>query len=334
MPGGKGVRTVGGVIEELSERRLERLRIEMMDENVPVPLDGDVGQALLEEIAYARHPPIHEGRAPRFGAIVASGDSIAHRDLGIPALVESADDAELAVVRRLADGRTSFVGRLPSAIELVCFDRTIEHEANAVDVACDAGVAIVQARPGGGVRVFTPDGVVSWDGYHWSAKPLAAHLTAALLAVEPGLDNEVLHGLCSLAVHWLSAGRVGGLLVWQIDRKRAMPGHVGLGASRPVPALSLTQRHHFAAILNVLAQTDRAAVVTADGRLERIGVALRPSDEAVAAVAAHRGTRHTSARRFSYDEPSTIVLAVSSAGPVTVFRGGDIISVATSTAAG
>jgi DNA integrity scanning protein DisA with diadenylate cyclase activity len=37
------------------------------------------------------------------------------------------------------------------------------------------------------------------------------------------------------------------------------------------------------------------------------------------------GTRHTSARRFSHDDPAAVVIVVSEDGPVTVLRGGDLI---------
>ena len=40
-------------------------------------------------------------------------------------------------------------------------------------------------------------------------------------------------------------------------------------------------------------------------------------------LAPYRGTRHTSALRFSWDEPSTVVLVVSSNGTFSVFRRGE-----------
>ena len=39
-------------------------------------------------------------------------------------------------------------------------------------------------------------------------------------------------------------------------------------------------------------------------------------------IQAYTGTRHTSARRFSYDRSETIVFTVSSDGPVTIFSDG------------
>ena len=85
----------------------------------------------------------------------------------------------------------------------------------------------------------------------------------------------------------------------------------------------MTQRAHFAPLLNALAQSDRAALVDADGVVRTIGVALRPSAEAVRAVNPYRGTRHTSAQRFSLAEPTTVSFVVSSDGPLSVFARGE-----------
>jgi DNA integrity scanning protein DisA with diadenylate cyclase activity len=59
--------------------------------------------------------------------------------------------------------------------------------------------------------------------------------------------------------------------------------------------------------------------------LRNLGVRLIPSSAAEQAVEAFGGTRHTSGRRYSYDDPLAIVVAVSEAGPVTVFQAGSVL---------
>ena len=75
----------------------------------------------------------------------------------------------------------------------------------------------------------------------------------------------------------------------------------------------------------MLAQVDGAAFVDSSGILRRLGVRLIPSASAEGTVDAVGGTRHTSARRYSADDPDAVVVAVSEDGPVTVFRGGRVI---------
>jgi DNA integrity scanning protein DisA with diadenylate cyclase activity len=67
---------------------------------------------------------------------------------------------------------------------------------------------------------------------------------------------------------------------------------------------------------------DGAAIFDAQGVLRRLGVRLVPSKAAEATVEAFGGTRHTSARRYSYDDPLATVIAVSEDGPVSVLRNG------------
>jgi DisA bacterial checkpoint controller nucleotide-binding len=71
---------------------------------------------------------------------------------------------------------------------------------------------------------------------------------------------------------------------------------------------------------------DRPVDVDADGILRRLGVRLVPSNAAEESVEALGGTRHTSARRYSYDDPFATVIAVSEDGPVSVLRNGEVLA--------
>jgi DNA integrity scanning protein DisA with diadenylate cyclase activity len=70
---------------------------------------------------------------------------------------------------------------------------------------------------------------------------------------------------------------------------------------------------------------DGAAIFDADGVLRRLGVRLVPSQEAEETVEALGGTRHTSGRRYSRDDPLATVVAVSEDGPVSVLRNGEVL---------
>ena len=59
--------------------------------------------------------------------------------------------------------------------------------------------------------------------------------------------------------------------------------------------------------------------------LRRLGVRLVPSHTAEETVEAFGGTRHTSGRRYSRDDPFAIVIAVSEDGPVSVLRNGEVL---------
>jgi hypothetical protein len=303
-------------------RRMLRLRNELDDEGIWLPVEDDLLALLLAELDYARHPHAHEGVAPRYGALLATPDAMRRQPAGSLEIVDISD-IPLAVARRLADGRSSFVVRVVGNGErLICFDRTREYESSAVHLAVDTGALVVQRLGRGWVRLSTPQGVATWDGIQWSTKRLSIDLASRIAPHAPGADPSVLANIVELCTHWLGAGRVGATLVWSLAGDPRELSRVGMGAAVEIPRLDLSHRAHFAALLNALSQYDRAALVDPGGIVATVGVQLRSSERS-RALGPFLGTRHTSALRFTADETSTLVFVVSSNGPLSVFCRGE-----------
>ncbi|MET0324193.1 MAG: diadenylate cyclase [Ilumatobacteraceae bacterium] len=299
-------------------RRVGRLRLELDDEGIWLPDDDDLCEMLLVELDYARHPHAHEGVAPRYGALLSSGIP-ATNTVGPLTLVD-VGDVSLNVVRRLADGRSSFVVRTVGARDrLVCFDRTREYESSAVHLALGTGALVLQRLGRGWVRLSTPDGIATWDGMHWATKALSIRIAERVAPTLVGADPTVLANLLEFCTHWLAAGRVGATLVWSLDGDPAALGHLGMAPAVAIPQLDLTSRTHFAPLLNALAQYDRAALVDPSGHISTVGVHLRSSEASRRDLAPFRGTRHTAALRFSAEEHAAAVFVVSSSGALSVF---------------
>jgi hypothetical protein len=310
---------------DATERRLLRLRHELDDDGIWLPVDDDLLALLLTELDYARHPHAHEGVAPRYGALLATPDSLRKQPVEQLELVDISD-IPLTVARRLADGRSSFVARVVGGPDrLVCFDRTREYESSAVHLTMATGALVVQRLGQGWVRLSTPDGVAVWDGISWSRKPLSMQLVERIAPHAPDVDAVVLANLVELCTHWLAAGRVGATLVWRLDGDPHELTGVGLQASVAIPPLDLRRRSHFAALLNALSQYDRAALVDPTGVVRTVGVHLRSSERSRREIPPFRGTRHTSALRFTLGHVATIVFVVSSNGGLSVFCGGERI---------
>lgn len=308
------------------ERRLRRLREELVDEEMPVPLDGPLGNRLLAELAFARRPPQHEGRPPQYGALVFAGVPDWDESPQVPLLVPGPDVAT-DTLRRYADGRNSFVVfTLEGADGLATFEHSVEDELAAVRLQ-RSGALVVQRDRAGRVRLCTTAGIVLWNGSRWQFKPRAEEYVAALGRIAPQADRAVLAGLLELAVHSLASARVGATLVWNLDGRPPTDerdGLVELGRSFVGPALSVARRGHFPALVSVLSQVDLATVVAADGAVGPIGVRLDHTAEAGTVVPPMGGARHTSARRFTFDVPGVLAVVVSESGRVTVFSGGSI----------
>jgi DisA bacterial checkpoint controller nucleotide-binding len=302
---------------EVSAGRIQRLRHELQDEQIWVPDEPGLADLLFAELDYARHPHAHEGAAPRYGALVASRRQ-ATRTVEPVSFIE-VGTVPLEVLRRLADGRSSFVVRaVGSDDRLMCFDRTREFESSAVHLATATGGFVVQRLGQGWVRLTTPNGITTWDGIRWAKKPLSVRIAERIAPMLPGADADVLANLVEFTTHWLGAGRIGAAIVWRLDGDAGELGGLGFGSAVQIPPLDLADRTHFAPLLNALSQYDRAALVDGNGCVTTVGVHLRTSERSRRDIGPFRGTRHTSAVRFTADVPNAVVFVVSSSGALTV----------------
>ncbi len=299
-----------------------RLREELEDDGVELPADPHLLDHLLEELDHVRRPPLFEQRAPVYGSFLMPAGT----DLAIGGDIVDLIDLDGMTpeqCRTFADGRSTYlVHRVDGPPRIVCFDRSIQHEADLVEVQQRTGAWIVQRTVMGTVRFFTGRGVTEWNGRNWALRLAARHHHFSVCEAVPEAPVAVLEGLLELAVHWLSPAHIGATLVLDVDPHRDDLGHLDVDASLAAPDLHVDRRHHYPALFAVLRQTDLATMIGPDGRVERLGVGLRSSLEAENAVPQDRGMRHRSAARYTHDHHHTVAFVVSEDGPVSVFRRG------------
>lgn len=309
----------------LTPARRRRLVEEVGEEGLVLDGSEPWHDLVVEELDHALRPPIHERRIPSYGALVAprtaawawgevTGLAIERRPVGT--------DREAA--RSYADGVSSFLLRWDAdRDEGAVFDRPAGSERDLVVLAAALGATVVQRHPAGTVRVVGQSGVFRYDGISWHHEPL---VSTWIDAVGEGLDigdRRVLEQLLEFAVHDLGSRGVGAILVFRPDRD--LPTSFERRLPTP-PPLRISHPPDLAPLRHVLAQVDGATLFEADGTLREIGVRLVPTTAAEAGVEGYRGMRHTSGRRYSYDDPSATVIVVSEDGPVTVLRGGFLIA--------
>lgn len=305
--------------------RLRRLAEELEDEGVGFVLDGN-RDTLLEELYYALHPPVHERRVPSYGAIISptSEPDVWTEVTHLIAERRPTIDFRDAEIRRFADGISSFAVRDEGGVdELVVFDRSAGSERDLVVLAGASGGYVIQRHPAGVVRVVGPAGVVRHDVTGWHHEPPLPALLADVPGCEAGGKITVLGRILDFAVHDLGSRGIGSMLI--LHPTGELTGQHEQRLPQP-PELSVERAHDLAPLRHALAQTDGATVFDTNGTLRQMGVRLVPSAAAEAAVRPVGGTRHTSARRFSYDQPDATVVTVSDDGPVTVFQAGVILA--------
>jgi len=304
---------------ELS-RAARRLKSELADDGIVLDLEPRLLAIVLDEIGYARRPPRFERRIPLYGSMIVPDDRSLISAGELVDLIPL-DGTTLPMARRFADGRSSYLAiNADGSRRLAAFRRSVQYEADLVEIQADTGVLIVQRTPvHEATRLFTSNATIEWSGYRWTARPNARAQQDLLRKYLPDVAPPVLTGMLELALHWLSPGRVGATLV--------MPGPgdaSGLDIEHGIaaPPLSVTTRHHYPALFAALMQTDLATVIDARGNVLHLGVGLNSSAEADAAVGTTRGMRHRSAARYTYDHHDSVAAVVSEDGPVTVFHQG------------
>ena len=309
-----------------SEGRLRRLAEELDEEGFGHIVE-DQPAMLLDELDYALRPPVHERRIPSYGAIVGPSSEPEAWTSTTELIAERRRTVDYgdAQIRRFADGISSWAVRSVRGVdELVVFDRSAGSERDLVILAAAAGAHIVQRHPSSVVRVVGPHGVLRRDAVGWHhVPPLASWLDEVPGCVDAG-HLTVLGRLLDFAVHDLGARGIGATLIHHPTGDLAIAHEQRLPLP---PELRIDLPHDLAPLRHALAQTDGATVFDRSGTLRRMGVHLIPSRTAEAEVGAVRGTRHTSAIRYSHDDPDAVVVVVSEDGPVTVIRGGTPIGI-------
>ncbi|MGD9995413.1 MAG: diadenylate cyclase [Ilumatobacteraceae bacterium] len=317
-------------IRPSSPARRARIVDELAESGFRLPGSDELQSVVVDELDYALRPPVHERRVPTVGAIIAPRtppavwNERAQLDITHRPIVQLSLDA----AHRFADGLSSWVIRSVSdePDELAVFDRPAGSERDLVVLADAFGGTIVQRHPSGQVRLVGEFGVLRWDGLSWHHEPpISAWIDSLLVCGDHG-DRDVIETMLEFAVHDLGARGIGAILVYRPDESPAPSYEVRLPSP---PPLRIMTPSNLAPLRHVLSQLDGAAVFDHDGVLRELGVRLVPSAVAETNVAGLRGMRHTSGRRYSFDDRRATVIVVSEDGPVTVLRKGEVLGAST-----
>jgi hypothetical protein len=306
--------------------RLRRLAEELEESGLHLEGMTDAFRTMLiEEIDRALRPPVHERRVASVGTILEPTSDPATWASGtqLEITCKPVSEQRFAEIRRFSDGLSSWlVRRVDGTNAWMVFDRPAGSERDLVVLARVLDATIVQRHPTGSVRVVGAFGVLRWEGFSWHHEPPVDSWIDAVTACAVHGDPEVLQAMLTFAVHDLGSLGIGALLVY---RPNSRPGPAVEELLTEPPPLQIRRPTHLAPLRHALAQVDGAAIFDADGVLRRLGVRLVPSEAAEASVDAFGGTRHTSARRYSYDDPLATVIVVSEDGPVSVLRNGAVL---------
>lgn len=304
---------------------MRRLAEDLTEAGFDLSDDDARREMLLEEVRHAIHPPVHERRVARMGSIIDPTNPPEEwaRVADLEILERPLESQPLDWARRFADGRSSWLVRRPEGqSSWVVFDRPAGSERDLSVLVRAFGAPVVQRWESGVVRVADRGGVWRWERFDWHHEPDIGSWIDLVSASGDLTEPHVLRALLDFAVHDLGAEGIGAILVVRPDDD-AGPA---IEARLPVPPpLDVTRAMSLAPLRHALAQVDGATVFDPSGVLRQLGVRLVPSPNAESVVEGLRGMRHTSSRRYSFDDSNATVVVVSEDGPVTVLRKGEVV---------
>lgn len=321
--------------------RLERLRSEVVQEGLPLAdaaeyprlLEGDVGNALellLEEILEVRHVEVHEGYRPSLGSFIVADLEACDVHAMLTHIPSTRDAQSLADTRKLVDGARLFLFRdLQGRFAVGAI--TLADELGIVDLCQRLSAVCVQRLADGVVKVYLRRWVCINVGYEWRRIAVARQMIRSVIAeLDPPsavrtVVSQRLATILEVCVHLLSARRVGATLVWRVSSQLEDQAIMSKIARQPAVELNVFEVDDRYALAALLATVDGACFLEESGKVSAYMATLDPSPAAKAFVKEDRGTRHTSAKRYSYDARGSIVFVVSADGPVTVYSEGALL---------
>ncbi|NEP00851.1 MAG: hypothetical protein F6K58_19740 [Symploca sp. SIO2E9] len=273
----------------------------------------------LHEANYALSPHQHEGRIVSYGFVSVSKLKSLQN-----CTVVKAVEVSIKQARETADGKSIFVivedGHYAG---LLIFQQLRETEYSLVLLQKEVEGILCVADSNGTTRFFSPNGISIHELRRWRIKPNISSTAKIIKGSAPMVDYTSLTKVLEFCFYSLSANKIGATIVWFLQE----PSDTALRAARPQTSTQAFHMNLFAsqnlqALPSVLERNDGAALMSPAGEIVGVGTHLQVSAKSEELIPPYAGTRHTSARRFSYDYSESLVFTVSSDGPVSIFSDG------------
>ena len=279
---------------------------------------------VVGEIANCLYTTQHERE------IVPTGVLFSNADLSNTKGVRLVDipQEEAGELRSLADGRRTFLAYMGDpAPKLAVLTRAIGDDLRLLELARMADGLAIKREVSGTVRLAQGADLWLVENRNWDRKfGLLEHmdLVQSCLGHMPGQLHSTLWSLLRLAYYFLSSRNIGTTLVWRVrePRERTVEGLSNKGLDVREMGLSTNNESEYSVIEHLLKYRDGAAIIGPTGNIEQVGTHLIYGDDAAEKIQPDGGTRHTSAKRFSFDHDETVVFVVSQDGPVSIYSDG------------
>ena len=280
--------------------------------------------AIVDEISNSLHAKIHEQDIVPLGVVFSKNDLSNQKGIHVAEMQGMPIDA----LRTLADGRRTFVvysGN--SAPKLLVLDNAISDEIRLLELSDLAEGIAIKRDISGTVRIAQDGSLWLVENRRWDCKlPIFehVHLVQECLVSMPRSLHRSMVSLLRMTYYTLSSRNVGTTLVWRVKgpEQLVLNGLSTTGLDLRELNLSVNDESALSRIEHLLKYNDGAVIVSPEGVIEYLGAHLLYKEDTATKISEDGGTRHTSAKRFSFEHSEAIVFVVSQDGPVSIYSDG------------
>ena len=290
----------------------------------PKKIPGVVYDFVVAEIADCLHAVRHEGTIAPLGILFCRDEPSTEDGVNIVHMPQ----VPIEELRHLADGRRTFIVYSGSEDpRLAVFSVAIADDMRLLELSYLINGIVIKRDESGTVRIAQNGQIWLVENRNWECKNhLLEHmaLVKQCLGSMPSSHSLPLYSLLKLAYYFLSSENVGTTLVWRLREpaNATMEGLSETGLELMDLGLSINDGSVYSIIEHLVKYHDGAVIVDPEGSIEYLGAHLIYGSDAAVKVPQDKGTRHTSAKRFSFEHTETLVCVVSEDGPVSIYSDG------------
>ena len=262
----------------------------------------------------------HEGIIPSIGVIFVEAASELY---GVEYVLVPCEQKNMA--RKFANGIDCFLLYEKEVFfGLVYFNEPLINELLLVRAFPPSGGLFVQRGPTGIVKFFQGNSIILLENRNWFTKPLIKEAAWKISRCILEINHAILNRILEFAFHLLSPiPQVGATIIWWLKDIPVLHSEaLSTGQDISEFNFSILDEARAVTFCHFLSQIDGATFLNEYGQFVRTGIHLKNSNKSRLLIPELKGTRHTSAQRFSYDFSNCLVITVSSDGPVTIFSDG------------
>lgn len=287
-----------------AKKRQEILKTELSMINFPMWEVGERFPKFMQYLTEVLYTPIHEGKYANSGIIFGEISNLSKIKI-----IETND-------LKFSNGINSFLV-IPATdpVRVITF---IENEQNELTLYQLSKLdCLILQRVNNTLKIFFNGNIYIEQNRIWRRKEDYKINLHILQKHAPMLKMELFEKIIRFAYYYISANNVGGTLVYLL--KNNYQDH---NINKSKYKLSFIDKDHYPAILSYLGGIDGATFINKEGQFIQGEVHLQSSKQSTQLIRAQGGTRHTSAKRYTYEKPELIIITISEDGPVTIFSDG------------